>query len=130
MKPCLTCGEPCETGRCDAHRDPKPSARARGYNTEWDKLSRRARKMQPFCTFCGSTQDLQCDHTPEAWRRKAQGKSIRIRDVQVLCGDCNRAAGAARGPQTRGEYPPHDISGPEGSRNFHHTPTGRSSGVV
>jgi 5-methylcytosine-specific restriction enzyme A len=60
-------------------------------------LSRRARRLQPFCTDCGSTEDLQTDHTPEAWKRKAAGKPLRLADVEVVCGPCNRARGAARG---------------------------------
>lgn len=68
----------------------------RGYNWKWRKLSEKARKLQPFCSVCGSTSDLQTDHTPEAWRRHEQGLAIRLQDVRVLCGDCNRRAGEAR----------------------------------
>lgn len=45
MKPCLTCGEPTPSSYCDEHA-PKPwqhregSARARGYDAAWDKLSK------------------------------------------------------------------------------------------
>lgn len=109
MTPCLTCNELQNNGsrckecalqvqRLDARSRPdrKPPARARGYDWNWTKLSARARQLQPFCTHCGSTEDLQTDHTPEAWRRRAAGLVIRLADVQVLCGPCNRAAGAAR----------------------------------
>ena len=48
-KPCIVCGEPCETGRCPEHpakTPPRPS-RAIGYDSAWDRLSRRARTLQP-----------------------------------------------------------------------------------
>jgi len=55
----------------------------------------------PFCEQCGSTEDLQLDHQPSAWLRKAAGKPIRPQDVRVLCRLCNVAAGKAR-PETQG----------------------------
>jgi len=107
LRPCLDCGEPSDGPRCTEHTtDPKAPATDRGYDHAWTKLSKRARRLQPFCLTCGSTEDLQCDHTPEAWARKAAGLPIRLQDVQVLCGPCNRDAGAARGPlATRGPTP-------------------------
>lgn len=104
---CLDCGEPCDGPRCTEHtHDTKPTASARGYDHTWTKLSKRARRLQPFCSRCGAVDDLQADHTPEAWARKAAGKAIRLADIDVLCGPCNRDAGAARGhTATRGDAP-------------------------
>lgn len=104
---CLDCGEPATGPRCAEHTlDPKPDATTRGYDAAWKRLSKRARRLQPWCESCGGTEDLQTDHTPEAWARKAAGKPIRLQDVRVLCGPCNRAAGAARGTTvTRGDAP-------------------------
>lgn len=98
LKACSECGEPSDQARCQQHRptDDKPTAQARGYDNAWNKLSARARRLQPFCSDCGATTDLQTDHSPEAWRRKAAGKPIRLADVTVVCGPCNRARGAAR----------------------------------
>lgn len=130
LRPCLRCGEPASGTYCPACRPPesKPSARARGYDANWDKLSARARRLQPFCTDCGSTRDLQLDHTPDAWARKAAGKSIRLRDVAVCCADCNRARGAARGGSARagleddqepwGDTPPPTRTGPLSKAKF------------
>lgn len=100
-KPCLDCGEPSTSSRCPAHRrqhraQQVGSSRDRGYDAAWDRLSRRARKLSPFCEVCGSTDDLQLDHKPSAWRRKAEGKVIRLEDVRVLCRLCNVAAGSSR----------------------------------
>lgn len=109
--PCLTCGELSTGSRCPdctrarerglirewSEKKDQPSATARGYDHNWAKLSARARRLQPFCTACGDTEDLQTDHTPQAWERREKGLPIRLQDVTVLCGPCNRRAGAARG---------------------------------
>ena len=101
MRPCIECGEISESERCEAHKlksggTHSQSAYERGYDHAWRKLSERARRLQPFCSDCGSTEDLQTDHTPQAWARQAAGKAIRLKDVAVVCGPCNRARGAAR----------------------------------
>jgi hypothetical protein len=123
LKPCLRCGTPSPRSRCDEHRPkpamPKASPRLRGYDASWTRLSKRARKLQPFCLDCGSTEDLQTDHSPQAWERKAAGRAIRLCDIAVRCGPCNRAAGAARGPnRTRGETPSDLRQDPGGKAKF------------
>ena len=139
-RPCLTCGALSEQSRCDACTGrynsmarrlyPKSSPRARGYNSRWDRLSRKARRLQPFCSDCGATKDLQADHSPEAWRRHEAGLPIRLRDIDVVCGACNRRRGAARGEghrradsgsggrtQTQGSDPQRTREGPDGPKN-------------
>lgn len=69
----------------------------------WQRLSKRARALQPFCSDCGSTSDLQADHTPQAWARVLSGKAIRLQDVQVVCGECNRQRGEAQPGSVRYE---------------------------
>ena len=97
MRPCLVCSELSEASRCHDHTvDDRGSATRRGYDTTWTRLSKRARKLQPFCSVCGTTDDLTTDHKPEAWARKAAGKVIRLVDVDVLCRSHNAAKGAAR----------------------------------
>lgn len=120
MRPCLDCGEPCTGPRCPEHTvDTKPTAQDRGYDHKWNLLSQRARRLQPWCTDCGSVDDLQTDHTPEAWARKAEGKAIRLNDVEVVCGPCNRARGTARGEAPRSRLPD-----PAARRNPRYTPLG------
>ena len=98
LKPCLDCGQPCTGPRCSEHTvDRKASAKERGYDWQWTKLSKRARRLQPFRSDCGSTEDLQTDHTPEAWAAKEAGKPITLGMIDVTCGPCNRRRGAARG---------------------------------
>lgn len=87
-RPCLDCGTPSASTRCPA---------CRGYDGRWTKLSRKARKLQRFCTDCHSTRNLQLDHLPSAWQRRAQGLPIRLGiDTEVVCGPCNTRRGQAR----------------------------------
>lgn len=100
-RPCVVCGEPSPGSRCPDHvarpKEQQPSRKA-GYDAAWDRLSVRARALQPWCSDCGATTDLAADHSPEAWARKAAGKVIRLADVDVVCRDCNLRRGPARGP--------------------------------
>lgn len=88
MKLCAVCGEPSTTSRCPDHqpaRAPKPSRETRGYDDAWRALSKRARTLQPWCSNCGTTKDLTCDHL--------QWPARTLRDVDVLCRPCNSAKG-------------------------------------
>lgn len=111
LHPCLDCGEPSSTTRCPDCRprvDMRASTTARGYDRRWRLLSERARRLQPFCSDCGTADDLTVDHSPEAWRRREEGKVIRLEDVAVVCRTCNVARGSARGetPTWQGPRPP------------------------
>lgn len=109
---CPACGEVFErdsrNGKCpkcrpddkrdwQAHDMRRGKTAARGYGSAWQRLSRKARELQPFCLDCGSPEDLTTDHTPEAWRRIEAGKVLRLKDVEVVCRRCNSDRGAARG---------------------------------
>lgn len=108
LSPCLSCGQPADGSRCPEHAlEAKGSTTARGYDAAWHRLSKRARRLQPWCIDCGTTENLQADHSPQAWQRKAEGKPIRLQDIAIRCRPCNIAAGAARGNAvTRGDTPP------------------------
>lgn len=120
--PCIECGQPTENTRCDrckpeyVSRGPKDgSPRKIGYGTSWDKLSKRARRMQPFCSDCGTPEDLTCDHSPQAWERYESGLPIRLQDVDVVCRRCNTDRGAARGPNLGpGHRNPGGMTQPQG----------------
>lgn len=111
LKPCLDCGDLSEQSRCPTHEaeylrkvsrfKPKTEAqRARDAEKyggrAWRILSARARRLQPFCSDCGATEDLTCDHKPSAWQRIEQGKAIRLEDVDVCCRSCNGKRGSAQ----------------------------------
>jgi len=71
MRPCLTCGTPTEASRCDEHAPTatelrRTSARERGYDARHDRLSKRARTLQPWCSDCLTTEALTLHHTEEA----------------------------------------------------------------
>lgn len=109
MKPCIKCGVPSTGTRCPDHHldDHHLTAQQRGYNSRWRRLSEKARKLQRFCSDCGSTTDLTADHSPEAWRRHNAGKPIRLCDIDVVCRSCNARRGKTRGvdPNTPGQRP-------------------------
>ena len=129
MKPCLVCGELSDRSRCEQHwpHQVKASAAARGYDAAWHRLSRKARRMQQSCTDCGATDDLQADHSPEAWRRKAAGKSIRLVDIDVVCGQCNRRRGSARPSTTTPVARPAPFRPFGKARSALHTPLATST---
>lgn len=117
-RPCLQCGTPTIASRCPAcaaavatQRDQRRgTTAARGYGSRWQRLSLKARDLQPFCSDCGTDRDLTTDHSPEAWARHERGLPIRLRDIDVLCRGCNARRGAARGPSAQGgdpQVPPH-----------------------
>lgn len=113
MRPCLDCGEVTDTGtRCSACRPPdhELSPHQRGYDAAWRRLSRRARRLQPFCSDCGAVDDLTTDHSPEAWKRHAAGREITLDLVAVVCRSCNGKRGRARptpgDPGPDGQAPP------------------------
>lgn len=111
-RPCVRCGVPTHVSPCPvcaavgqrerASRRTQTKAQ-RGYGRTWELLSLRARKIQRYCSDCGVTDDLTADHSPEAWRRHAAGKVIRLVDIDVVCRRCNIARGPARpgGPLTQ-----------------------------
>lgn len=123
---CIVCGEPGPGPRCEQHQLPSApkrfAPRKIGYDSTWDRLSKRARRMQPWCTDCGTTDDLTADHSPEAWKRKAEGKPIRLSDVTVVCRPCNAKRGRAR-PTGMGAHgtPPEP---PRQAESRLHTPGG------
>ena len=125
LRPCLDCGTPSAGPRCDDHTtNTRTRARQRGYNAEWDKLSRRARKLQPWCLDCGSTERLEADHLPSAWERQAAGKPLRLADVEIVCNRCNVKRGSSRPGATRGETPPRPARDPQPSQSLSLTPRG------
>lgn len=127
-RPCMVCGQPSEQTRCrectaEHHRTrDRGTARQRGYDTTWDRLSVRARRLQPWCTDCSAVEHLTLDHLPSAWQRRAEGKVIRLRDIAVVCGDCNNRRGSSR---ATGDRARDAVSGPAGEAEFaSHTPGG------
>jgi hypothetical protein len=108
-----TCGEPCTDGRCAAHRPVKdqtkrPTRAQTGYTSAWDRLSAQARRLQPWCTDCGTKNDLTADHL--RW------PALRIEHVDVVCRSCNSARGETPrdGKLHRGRGANEALTGPRG----------------
>lgn len=99
---CLGCGRKIAAGsrceRCQAqvnwqHAQRKGTRQSRGYDAQWDKLSRAAIKRQPYCSDCGhwgsNANPLTGDHL--RW------PAVTVDDVDVVCRRCNSKHGARRG---------------------------------
>lgn len=94
---CPDCAPPRAPTAARVMHDRSKRRRQLGYTASWDRLSARARRLQPFCSDCGREDQLTADHSPEAWARQAAGKPIRLQDIDVVCRRCNAERGPARG---------------------------------
>lgn len=105
-KPCLGCGIPVEGSRCmdcaaeqdrATPRQPRGrNARHDGYTSRWEVVSKKARRIQPWCSDCGTERNLHADHLPSAWDRYHRGLPIQLVDVSVVCSACNTDRGSSR----------------------------------
>ncbi|WP_019874175.1 hypothetical protein [Sporichthya polymorpha] len=100
LVPCGICGVPSPQTRCPEH--PRATrARERDetqYGRAWRNLSKRARRLQPFCQDCGTKANLTTDHTPAAHHARLNRRPITLAMVEVVCASCN----AKRGPAIPG----------------------------
>lgn len=105
---CTDCSRPerqqAERRRSDYRQDKGLTTKQRGYTGAWRRLSERARELSPLCEDCGATDDLTGDHSVEAWQRYAAGKTIRLKDIAVVCRTCNAERGAARGESASDDH--------------------------
>ncbi len=95
-RPCRQCGELITAGSyCTEHTpkhsgSPNVSHPAYGNPTRWKRLSKRLRRIQPWCSTCGSTEQLTIDHlTPVA----RGGAPYDLDNLDVLCRPCNSRKG-------------------------------------
>lgn len=101
---CLECRPalaPIQAERQRERERRRGSSTARGYGGAWRRLSLRARRLQPWCSDCGITEDLTGDHSPRAWERYDSGRAIRLEDIDVVCRECNTLRGEARAGRER-----------------------------
>jgi 5-methylcytosine-specific restriction enzyme A len=93
--PCLYCGVISRGSVCRQckaaieSKDIKRQERHRAYDYEWQKLSRLARKIQPWCSRCGTNKDLTADHILSL----ENGGSNIIENIMILCRKCNSSKG-------------------------------------
>jgi 5-methylcytosine-specific restriction endonuclease McrA len=116
MKACLNCGDLSAGSRCPLHTSQHATQStakyrerigytntAMGYGSQWQRLSRLARKLQPFCSDCFTDEDLTTDHSAEAHERQARGLAVRLADVDVCCRSCNSKRGRSRPDTGQGD---------------------------
>lgn len=91
-KPCIKCGEPSPGTHCPGCRPTDTrTTRDRKNNAQWKNLSKRLRRLSPFCEFCGATEQLSVDHIlpvsdyPEL--------TYATENCRVLCKQCNGKRG-------------------------------------
>lgn len=73
------------------------SAYRRGYTKDWKRMVELAVRAQPYCSYCGSTEDLTGDHiTPVS-----VGGLNTPSNIRVLCRACNSSRGAKTKRSTR-----------------------------
>lgn len=92
MQPCVECGDLSMKNRCEAHQLPSaPKNRdnhvAYANRSRWKNLSRRLRKMSPFCEMCGAKDDLTVDHIVRVTDRPEW--TFAVDNLRVLCRRCN-----------------------------------------
>jgi len=89
--PCLYCGIITRGSACPQciqtiqSRDPARAQRNKRYDYQWQKLSRYARQVQPWCSRCGTNKDLTADHILSL----ADGGQNVLSNIMVLCRKCN-----------------------------------------
>lgn len=93
-RPCAQCGTVVRNSHlcinCKRKREAqRPARQIRGYDSQWQQLSRYARAAQPWCSRCGSSKDLTADHIVPL----ASGGSSTLSNIQVLCRKCNSSKG-------------------------------------
>jgi 5-methylcytosine-specific restriction endonuclease McrA len=63
----------------------KNTRRAGAYDYQWQKVRAEAIRLQPYCLFCGTAQDLTGDHIVP----RKEGGTNTLDNVRVLCRSCN-----------------------------------------
>ncbi|MFT9539150.1 HNH endonuclease [Mycobacteroides abscessus] len=89
-RPCLGCGRLIAKGSrcsvCTPRRD-RPKNHPHTNTTRWKKLSATARRQQPWCLDCGTTEYLCADHIiPVAERPDLAYEEL---NITVRCRTCN-----------------------------------------
>lgn len=89
LRPCLRCGVPVAGTHCSDCQptDVRVRHAIRSNPAAWKALSKRVRRVQPWCLDCGTTDDLCADHIiPLA---VAEELALVEQNVTVRCRTCN-----------------------------------------
>jgi 5-methylcytosine-specific restriction protein A len=96
------CRTLCSTKLCDLHhaeaearkkewerlnpwKSTTLSPKERGYDYEWQKLSRKFKRNNPICNICKVRASEETDHIIE----KADGGTNELSNLQALCAECH-----------------------------------------
>jgi len=93
MKPCLGCLTPTDGTRCPScertYERQRGTPTERGYTYAWSRIVADAIARQPWCSFCGATDDLTGDHLVPLSRGGSNDRD----NCRVLCRSCNSRRG-------------------------------------
>jgi 5-methylcytosine-specific restriction endonuclease McrA len=87
---CASCETEYQREKSRRRRQLHGTTSQRGYGTRWQALVKRAIAAQPWCSYCGSREDLTGDHRVPVSKG---GTARSIADVIVACRGCNSARG-------------------------------------
>jgi 5-methylcytosine-specific restriction endonuclease McrA len=94
LRPCLDCGTPSDGPRCPAHTTTtkqRPKGHIHTNTTRWKNLSKRLRKLSPFCELCGAREQLSVDHILPV--SEAPELVFAEENLRVGCLSCNGSRG-------------------------------------
>lgn len=92
LKPCLDCGTPTNGPRCTEHATAGPRDHIASFNNgRWKTLSKRLRRLAPFCEECATTVNLTVDHVLPV--SKFPELTYAVENCRVLCNVCNGKRG-------------------------------------
>lgn len=95
-RPCAGCGKVVRASRCAECKRTlgrgRPTRTQRGYDYQWNKLSKYLRELQPYCSIKGCTnKDLTVDHIVPLG--VAPHLRLEISNLRVLCRSHNSQKG-------------------------------------
>ena len=101
LKAC-SCGRTHPLGtRCptkERERDARRGTRTqRGLDNRWLRLRDKAIALQPWCSYCGATENLTGDHRIP---RSQGGVARTVDDIIVACRSCNSRRGLGAVPSS------------------------------
>ena len=86
------------------HDERRGSARDRGYDAAWDRLSKYVRQQEPVCRRCRNAVATLVDHVVPL---RQGGARLDEANLQPLCVSCHAAKTAEDARRFRGSEKPH-----------------------
>lgn len=101
LKPCIDClVELTQSSRCEecekSRERLRGSSTQRGYDRDWQKLSKKVISTSPICGVCGSGRSKENPLTTDHIIPLSKGGTNNPDNLQVLCRRCNSKKGNRR----------------------------------